>query len=154
MLRIQSVTLLFFFFNMLNMSAQDWAQLDYYYEQNDSLAQVPNNGHRIIFYGNSITEGWKQWHPEFFHNANYINRGIGGQTTPQMLIRFRQDVVDLKPKAVIILAGINDIAGNTGHSTLKMIMANIESMCEIASANNIKVYLCSVLPAFDFPWRR
>lgn len=84
----------------------------------------------------------------------YVNRGISGQTTPQMLIRFRADVIDLKPAVVVLLAGINDIAGNTGLSTEEMIMNNIASMAELAKANHIKVILCSVLPAFDFPWRK
>lgn len=84
----------------------------------------------------------------------YVNRGISGQTTPQMLVRFRQDVINLKPSVVVILAGINDIAGNTGPSTIEGIADNIMSMAELAKANNIKVVLCSVLPAFDFPWRQ
>jgi lysophospholipase L1-like esterase len=103
--------------------------------------------------GNSITEGWSHYQPEFFKDKPYINRGIGGQTTPQMLIRFKQDVVDLKATVVIICAGINDIAGNTGPSTIKMIVDNISSMAEIAKANKIKVVIASVHPAFDFPWR-
>jgi lysophospholipase L1-like esterase len=92
-------------------------------------------------------------HPEFFAGKPYIDRGISGQTTPQMLIRFRPDVIDLKPSAVVLLAGINDIAGNTGPSTLEMIESNIAGMAEMAKANGIKVILCSVLPAYDFPWR-
>lgn len=88
----------------------------------------------------------------FKENHNYINRGISGQTSPQMLLRFRSDVIDLHPEAVVILSGINDIAGNTGPSTLQMIMDNIISMAELAKANNIDVILCSVLPAYDFPW--
>jgi lysophospholipase L1-like esterase len=91
--------------------------------------------------------------PEFFKDRPYINRGISGQTTPQMLLRFRQDVIDLQPKAVVILAGTNDIAGNTGPSTLEMIEDNLASMAQLAKANGIKVILCSVLPAFDYPWR-
>jgi len=105
-----------------------------------------------VFMGNSITEGWKQLSPEFFKDNPYINRGISGQTTPQMLVRFRPDVVNLNPKVVVILAGTNDIAGNTGPSTLEMIEDNIASMVEIAKANNIKVVLCSVLPVYDYPW--
>ena len=102
--------------------------------------------------GNSITEGWVKTYPEFFSD-HYVNRGISGQTTPQMLIRFRADVIDLKPAAVVILAGTNDIAGNTGPSTLEMIMDNLKSMTEIAKSNGIKVVLCSVLPAYDYSWR-
>ena len=94
------------------------------------------------------------YQPEFFEGKPYVNRGISGQTTPQMLVRFRQDVIDLKPKVVVILAGTNDIAGNTGPSTLQMIADNIMSMAELAEANGIKVVLCSVLPAYDYPWRK
>jgi len=103
--------------------------------------------------GNSITEGWLNIRPEFFAEKPYVNRGISGQTTPQMLLRFRQDVINLKPHAVVILAGINDIAGNTGPSTIDMIFNNIVSMSELAKANNITVIICSVLPAYNFPWR-
>ena len=104
--------------------------------------------------GNSITQQWKSKDSVFFQTNPYICRGISGQTTPQMLTRFRQDVVELQPKIVVILAGTNDIAGNTGPSTLEMIMNNLASMTEIAKANKIKVILCSVLPAYDYPWRK
>jgi lysophospholipase L1-like esterase len=103
--------------------------------------------------GNSITEGWSRIDPGFFSGKPYVNRGISGQTTPQMLIRFRPDVINLKPAVVVILAGINDIAGNTGPSTLEMIEDNLASMCELSKSNGILVVLSSVLPAFDFPWR-
>jgi lysophospholipase L1-like esterase len=135
-----------------NLLAQDWPNLEKYRSKNKQVADSSENGPRIIFMGDSITEVWSILHPEFFMNKSYINRGISGQTTPQMLIRFRQDVVHLKPKVVHILAGINDIAGNTGPSTLEMIEDNIASMCEIARANGITVILGSVLPAGDFPW--
>jgi lysophospholipase L1-like esterase len=108
---------------------------------------------RIVFFGNSITIGWSQTQPSFFRDKPYINRGIGGQTTPQMLVRFRQDVIDLKPRVVVILAGTNDIAGNTGPMTLDETLANLKSMTELALSNNIAVVLCSVLPASDYPWR-
>ena len=101
--------------------------------------------------GDSITEGWKI--EESFPGKPYINRGISGQTTPQMLVRFRQDVVALKPNVVVILAGINDIAGNTGPETLEQIEDNLASMAELATANHIRVVMCSVLPAYDFPWQ-
>lgn len=130
----------------------DWAQLQYYKESNTTLETPAPPENRIVFMGNSITEGWSQTRPEFFAQKPYINRGIGGQTTPQMLIRFRQDVVDLQPKVVFILAGTNDIAGNTGPTSLKEIADNLKSMCEIAKANGIKAVLCSVLPAEDYPW--
>ena len=103
--------------------------------------------------GDSITEGWSGLYPEFFLNKNYINRGISGQTTPQMLVRFRADVIDLNPSAVIILAGTNDIAENTGPSNVKMITDNIFSMSELAIAHNIKVMLCSILPVYKYSWK-
>jgi lysophospholipase L1-like esterase len=103
--------------------------------------------------GNSITEGWSNSDPSFFEGKPYINRGISGQTTPQMVLRFKQDVVDLKPKVVVILAGINDIAGNTGPMTLEQTRDNLIAMVQLAKANNIKVVLSSVIPAYDFPWR-
>jgi lysophospholipase L1-like esterase len=133
--------------------AQDWADLGRFKNENDSLSLKQVDENRVVFMGNSITIGWIDKQPEFFAGNPYVNRGISGQTTPQMLIRFRQDVVDLKPKVVVILAGTNDIAGNTGPSSLEMIMDNLKSMTDIAKANNIKVILSSVLPAFDYPWR-
>ena len=133
--------------------AQDWANLSRYKIENENLGLPLSNENRIVFMGNSITEGWSHHHPEFFTGKPYINRGIGGQTTPQMLLRFRQDVIALKPKVVVILAGTNDIAGNTGPMTLEMITNNIISMCEIAQANGINVIVSSVLPAFDYPWK-
>jgi lysophospholipase L1-like esterase len=102
--------------------------------------------------GNSITEGWLRADSAFFANNRYVDRGISGQTTPQMLVRFRQDVIDLKPAAVVILAGINDIAQNTGPMTIEQTYGNIVSMAELAKANNIRVVISSVLPAYDFPW--
>jgi len=133
--------------------SQDWANLNRYKLENENL-NLPDSGeNRIVFMGNSITEGWNLHHPEFFIGKPYINRGISGQTTPQMLIRFRQDVIDLKPKIVVILAGTNDIAGNTGPMTLEMIVNNIISMSEIAQSNDIKVIISSVLPAFDYSWK-
>jgi lysophospholipase L1-like esterase len=133
--------------------AQDWANLNRFKEENAKLALPLSGEKRVVFMGNSITEGWGTTAPEFFTNKPYVNRGISGQTTPQMLLRFKADVINLKPKVVIILAGINDIAGNTGPSTLEMIEDNIISMAQLAKANGIKVILCSVLPAFDFPWK-
>ena len=104
--------------------------------------------------GNSITEAWQKSFATLFPGKPYIGRGISGQTTPQMLVRFRQDVVALKPAVVVILAGTNDIAGNTGPSTLEMIEDNLASMTEIAKANNIRVVLASVLPVYDYPWKK
>lgn len=131
----------------------DWANLNRYKEENLKIGLPADNENRVVFIGNSITQGWIEVDPNFFAGKSYINRGISGQTTPQMLVRFRSDVVNLKPKVVVILAGTNDIAGNTGPSTLEMIEDNIASMVEIANANNIKVVLCSILPAYDYPWK-
>jgi lysophospholipase L1-like esterase len=133
------------------IQAQDWPNLNKYHNENAALKPLEPGQKRIVFMGDSITEGWPFL--EFFAGKPYTNRGISGQTTPQMLIRFRPDVIALKPAVVVLLAGINDIAGNTGPSTLEMITDNIFSMAELAKANHIKVILCSVLPAFDFPWR-
>ena len=133
--------------------AQDWPNLSKYMSQNDSLNALAMDEKRVVFMGNSITEGWLGLYPSFFKNKSYINRGISGQTTPQMLVRFRADVIHLHPKVVVILAGTNDIAGNTGPSTLEMIADNIFSMAELAKVNGIKVVLCSVLPVYDYPWR-
>ncbi len=116
-----------------------------------ALAPPAAGEDRVVFMGDSITEGWKIG--ESFPGKPYINRGISGQTTPQMLVRFRQDVIALKPKIVVILAGTNDIAGNTGPETLEQIEDNLASMADLATANQIRVVLCSVLPAFDFPWK-
>lgn len=144
----------FIFFFLKSSYAQDWPNLKRYQEENAAL-EIPNpNQDRIVFMGNSITEGWLNIRPEFFANKPYVNRGISAQTTPQMLLRFRQDVINLKPSAVVILAGINDIAENTGPSTIQMIVDNIISMAELAKANDIKVILCSVLPAYDFSWKK
>jgi len=140
-------------FMMNSLNAQDWPNFKEFQEANARLPQVKQNEKRVVFMGNSITIGWLQTHPDFFKNKPYVNRGISGQTTPQMLVRFRPDVVDLDAAAVVLLAGTNDIAGNTGPVTLEMILDNIKSMTEIAQANDIKVILCSVLPAFDYPWR-
>lgn len=133
--------------------AQDWASLNKYRSINDSLRPPFVDETRIVFIGNSITEGWNGLYPSFFNRESYINRGISGQTTPQMLVRFRADVINLHPKVVVILAGTNDIVGNTGPSTLEMIRDNIFSMAELARANGIKVVLCSVLPVYDYPWK-
>ena len=132
---------------------QDWPNLNRYKNENAKLILTDSNKNRIVFMGNSITEEWKRFQPEFFSDNKYINRGISGQTTPQMLIRFRPDVIDLRPTAVVILAGINDIAENTGPSTVKMIAGNIISMAELAESNGIKVIISSILPASGFSWR-
>lgn len=133
--------------------SQDWPNLERFKNANDSVMEQSNSELRVVFMGNSITQGWLNKDLNFFDNPNFINRGISGQTTPQMLVRFRQDVIELNPKAVVILAGINDIAENTGPISIDDIFNNFKSMCDMAKANNINVVLCSVLPAKEFPWR-
>lgn len=132
---------------------QDWPNLAKYRQADTELPPPAPGEQRVVFMGNSITEGWAPLFPQLFPGRPYIGRGISGQTTPQMLIRFRQDVVALKPAVVVILAGTNDIAGNTGPSTLEMIEDNLASMTEIAKANHIRVVLASVLPVYDYPWK-
>ncbi|MEE2722876.1 MAG: SGNH/GDSL hydrolase family protein [Bacteroidota bacterium] len=124
------------------------------YDQLNKEVIIDKNEGRIVFIGNSITQGWKNFMPEMFDNQTFINRGISGQTSTEMLVRFRTDVINLKPKVVVILAGTNDIAGNTLFRGLEIVAGNISSMAELASQNNIKVILCSVLPAANFPWRK
>ena len=141
-------------FISLQLNAQDWANLKGYQNENAALTAPAKGESRVVFMGNSITQGWKETHPNFFSENPFIDRGISGQTTPQMLIRFRQDVIALQPKVVVVLAGTNDIAGNTGPSTLEMIMDNLSSMADVANANKIKVILCPVLPAYDYPWKK
>ncbi|MBS4059633.1 MAG: SGNH/GDSL hydrolase family protein [Bacteroidetes bacterium] len=136
-----------------NLLAQDWADLGRYREDNARLIESKSSENNVVFIGNSITDSWPSYMPEFFQENHYIGRGISGQTTPQMLVRFRPDVIALSPAAVVILAGTNDIAENTGRATIEEIFGNICSMVELAAANNIKVVLCAVLPAFDYPWR-
>ncbi len=126
----------------------DWANLAAYRSANAQLAAAPHDTRRIVFMGDSITEFWT---PSFW-SQSILNRGISGQTTPQMLLRFRADVIDLQPETVVILAGTNDIAGNTGPATEDMIAGNIASMVELAQAHGIKVVLCAVLPANRFYW--
>ncbi|MGQ0642852.1 MAG: SGNH/GDSL hydrolase family protein [Gemmatimonadaceae bacterium] len=132
----------------------DWADLARYRADN-ALLGVPRAGeNRVVFMGNSITEGWAKHFATMFPGNPCVGRGISGQTTPQMLVRFRPDVIALRPAVVVILAGTNDIAGNTGPSTLAMIQDNLASMAELARANGIQVVLSSVLPVSDYPWKR
>jgi lysophospholipase L1-like esterase len=144
---------LFSFLGTGSAPAQDWPNLKEYEAANEALRAPEPEEDRVVFMGNSITVGWLHTAPEFFEGKPYVNRGIGGQTTPQMLLRFRQDVIDLKPKVVLILAGTNDIAGNTGPMTLEQILDNLKSMAELSLAHGIQPVLCSVLPAEDYPWR-
>lgn len=131
----------------------DWASLGRYREANATLGDPVPGERRVVFYGNSITEVWAPYFAELFPGKPYIGRGISGQTTPQLLVRFRQDVVLLHPAVVVILGGTNDIAGNTGPSSLSMVEDNIASMTEIARSNGIGVVLSSVLPVYDYPWK-
>ena len=139
--------------NLLAQEDDDWASLERYQEANAKLTPQESAENRVIFYGNSITDSWASLFPEMFPGKHYLGRGISGQTTPQMLVRFPQDVIRLEPDVVVILAGTNDIAGNTGPSTQTMIEDNIVSMVDLALANSISVVLCSVLPVSDYPWK-
>jgi len=130
----------------------DWGDLKRYRDQDAALGAPAADENRVVFMGDSITDGWIRLVPVFFQGRTYFDRGISGQTTPQMLVRFRQDVINLHPRVVVILAGINDIAGNTGPATPEMIQDNLISMVELAKANGIKVVLASITPAADFPW--
>ena len=131
----------------------DWAQLGRYRAANAALPAPTADEKRVVFYGDSITDSWAKNPTGFFPGKNYVGRGISGQTTPQMLVRFQQDVVHLKPAVVVILAGTNDVAGNTGPSSLEMIEDNFESMVAIAKANGIKMVISSILPASHYPWK-
>jgi len=128
----------------------DWANLARYRDENASVPAPSPSEERVVFMGDSITDFWGRARGKFFPGKPYINRGISGQTTPQMLIRFRPDVINLKPKVVVILAGTNDIAGNTGPESLADIEANLTSMVQLAQANNIRVVLSSVMPVCDY----
>ena len=133
----------------------DWAQLNRYREDNASLPPPAPGTQRVVFYGDSITDNWGRYPNTgpFFPGKPYVNRGISGQTTPQMLVRFQQDVVHLHPAAVLILAGTNDIAGNTGPETPEMIEDNFRSMTAIARESGIKLIVASVLPAYSYHWK-
>jgi lysophospholipase L1-like esterase len=145
--------LLILFLTLTSMNSQDWAQLDRYKQANATLAPPKPNEHRVVFMGNSITEGWQQPELSFFNQKGYVNRGIGGQTTAQMKIRFWQDVIKLQPRIVVILGGINDIAQNHGFVSISEMAHNIEDMVNLAKNQGIEVVLCSVLPTNIFPWR-
>lgn len=147
--------------SQLERMYNDWAFLAKFREADKELPPPAAGEVRVVFMGDSITEGWgmkatatSPGRGEFFPGKPYINRGISGQTTPQMLLRFRQDVIELKPRVVVVLAGTNDIAENTGKMTLGETENNIESMSELARANGIRPVLCSVLPASDFWWHK
>jgi lysophospholipase L1-like esterase len=128
---------------------KDWANFGRYAEANAAIEQSPD----VVFMGNSITDNWARLDPEFFSSHGFVGRGISGQTTSEMLVRFRRDVLDLEPEAVAILAGINDIAQNNGYISLENTFGNIVSMCELAKAHRIKVIICSTLPCDRLSWR-
>ena len=131
---------------------KDWNQLGRYHADNEKLrAEGPVAG-RVVFMGDSITDGWRL--PLSFAGKPYVNRGISGQTTPQMLVRMFPDILNLKPAAMILLAGTNDIAGNTGPATLAQIADNVQAITELAQGHGIKVILCSVLPVSDYTQRK
>ena len=132
---------------------KDWPALARYHEANAKVTAPAKGEPRVVFMGDSITDGWDNQSNGFFPGRPYINRGISGQTTPQMLLRFRPDVIALKPKVVVILAGTNDIAGNTGLTTLEAIEDNLTSMAELARLNGISVVLASLLPVSDYESR-
>ncbi len=129
---------------------QDWNQLGRYHQANEELKKIPAVRGRVVFMGDSITDGWRL--EEYFPGQPYVNRGISGQTTPQMLVRMYPDVIELKPAAMVLLAGTNDIARNTGPSTAEMIQQNIMAITDLAQHNGIKVLLCSILPVSDYPF--
>ena len=131
----------------------DWANLAKYRDANEKLEETASVRSRVVFVGDSITEGWIEFSPEFFQENNIINRGISGQTTPQMLVRIKQDAVHLNPEIIVINGGTNDIAGNTGPSRPEMIIDCICSMAEIATKNDIDVALSTILPVYKYPSR-
>ena len=130
----------------------DWPQLGRYREEDSRMTAPAAGEQRVVFYGDSITDAWGT--ADFFPGKPYVNRGISGQTTPQMVVRFHQDVVDLRPKAVLILAVTNDVAENTGPMTAGMTLDNFRAMAEMARANHIKVIVASILPVGEFPWHK
>ncbi|HEX5411686.1 MAG TPA: SGNH/GDSL hydrolase family protein [Terriglobia bacterium] len=132
----------------LSGELQDWNQLGRYHQDDQRLEAQPRVPGRVVFLGDSITDGWKL--DQFFPGKPYVNRGISGQTTPQMLVRMYPDVIDLQPDAVILLAGTNDVAGNTGPETARMIEENFQAITELAQARGIKVILCSLTPISDY----
>ena len=132
---------------------KDWAQFGRY-EKSNTEVLARDVRPDVVFMGNSITDGWARQDPKFFEENNFVGRGIGGQTSSEMLVRFRRDVIDLNPKCVVILSGTNDIAQNNGYIKPENTLGNIISMCELAKANGIKVILCSITPTSVFGWRR
>ena len=149
-----AVTLAFSSMEVMAQKNNDWARLGRYAKANKELPAPAKKEKRVVFMGNSITEGWVKIRPDFFEENGYIGRGIGGQTSYQFVVRFRPDFINLKPKLVVINAGTNDVAENTGPFDLQTTFGNIVSMVELAKANKIKVILTSVLPAAKFGWNK
>lgn len=143
----------------VSLSAQEdllkknWAKFDRYSNANETYKAENSARPAAVLYGDSITDAWPRQDPDFFKEHNFLGRGISGQTTSEMVVRFRQDVIDLNPKKVVILAGINDIACNNGAIPVEGIMGNIKSMCELAKLHHIKPILCTLTPTTTFPWR-
>lgn len=150
---IKAILVLLIMVSTCIVNAQDWANIGKYQLSNSTIETPSPNENRVVFMGNSITEKWGIYDSTFFTRNPYINRGISGQVTAQMVLRFRPDVIELQPKVVVILAGTNDIAENKGPITIAQIAGNIFSMTELAKANNIKVVLCAALPAISYSWR-
>ena len=148
---MKRILLFILLFASIGLSAQtkDWAQFYRYEGLNDSITARPE----VVFMGNSITDCWVDSMPAFFADNNFIGRGISGQVSSQMLVRFQEDVINLHPKVVVICCGTNDIAQNNGYISLEHILQNIKSMCELARCNKIKPIVCSTLPAKAFKWR-
>lgn len=134
--------------------AREWALVDYYKDENRALLKLPVDTNRVVFIGNSIIKHWNDLDSLFFASNKYINRGIVAQTTPQILGRFKEDVIDLRPRIVVIEAGTNDIAENTGNYDEDFTLSNIIAMVELAHANNIEVIICSLLPAVTYDWNK
>jgi lysophospholipase L1-like esterase len=156
---MKRIILIMSILSFLGLSSQaqnfnEQAGLQRYEKANGELPAPVEGEKRVVFIGNSITQVWADKYPDFFSSNNYIGRGIGGQTSPQLLLRFRQDVIDLKPVAVVINTGTNDIAENTGVYDAAFTLGNIKSMAELADANGIKVILSSVTPAGEYRWRK
>lgn len=150
-----TIVLLFIACNVFAQEgSSDWANLTKYAKEDSLLAPPKAAEDRVVFIGSSIIEFWKQLDPAYFADNHFVNRGISGQLSPQLLIRFRADVINLKPRAVVILAGSNDLARDTSALSYVHIMNNIRSMVELAKYNHIKVFLCTYLPIADYPWRK
>ena len=132
--------------------SQDWFRFNDYRVDNERII-ANKNYPEVVFMGNSITENWAHFHPEFFTAHNFLGRGIGGQTSAHMLVRFKTDVIDLQPRAVVIMAGTNDVAHNDYWVVPKEVVGNIVAMCEIAQANGIVPIISSIPPCSKFPWR-